>query len=256
MSEIDATVLEAVDIKGLANQQNIPYGLIIAFCIMSLWAASLFLIANIDISHLPIWLILLTMLWQTFLYTGLFITAHDAMHGSVFPQNPKINNWVGSLAVSIYGGFSYKELLKNHHYHHRYPASDRDPDFHDGTHKNPVSWYLYFMRRYFSWKQFLGLVVVLNSVRFLFHIPFPNLELFLGIPAILSSIQLFYFGTFLPHHEPDEGYQNPHRAQTNSLPMFLSFITCYHFGYHQEHHEYPHIPWWQLPKIHKLRASS
>jgi beta-carotene ketolase (CrtW type) len=48
------------------------------------------------------------------------------------------------------------------------------------------------------------------------------------------------------------GYTNPHRAQSNPLPIFWSFITCYHFGYHQEHHEYPHVPWWKLPEIHKL----
>jgi beta-carotene ketolase (CrtW type) len=62
---------------------------------------------------------------------------------------------------------------------------------------------------------------------------------------------LFYFGTFLPHREPEEGYSNIHCAQSNSLPVFWSFITCYHFGYHQEHHEYPHVPWWHLPVIYK-----
>jgi len=50
-------------------------------------------------------------------------------------QNPKINNLVGSLAVFLYGLFDYKQLLKKHWSHHHHPASELDPDFHDGKHK-------------------------------------------------------------------------------------------------------------------------
>ena len=69
-------------------------------------------------------------------------------------------------------------------------------------------------------------------------------------------MQLFYFGTFLPHSEPEGGYSEPHRAKSTSYPVWLSFITCYHFGYHEEHHEYPHVCWWQLPEIYQLRLNS
>ncbi|MDQ1141520.1 fatty acid desaturase [Pedobacter agri] len=37
------------------------------------------------------------------LYTGLFITAHDAMHGTI-SSNKTINNFFGYLAVFIYAG--------------------------------------------------------------------------------------------------------------------------------------------------------
>jgi beta-carotene ketolase (CrtW type) len=188
------------------------------------------------------------MFWQTFLYTGLFIIAHDAMHGAVFPKSPKINHWIGTVVLTLYGLLSYEKLLKKHWLHHRYPATEIDPDFHDGQHKNPIAWYLHFMKGYWSWTQIIGLTLIFNLSAYILHLSRLNLTLFWVIPALLSSVQLFYFGTFLTHREPEGGYHNLHRAQTISLPVFWSFITCYHFCYHEEHHEYPHLPWWRLPQ--------
>lgn len=257
MTELDIVTLPPVGIdQELTGKKDTSYGLFIALGIISLWAISLGVFLSLNVAEWPGWIIPFAMLWQTFLYTGLFITAHDAMHGSVCSENLKLNRLIGSVAVNLYGLFSYKELLKKHWLHHQHPASDRDPDFHDGKHANPILWYLYFMNRYWNWKQLIGLPAVFHLTRFIFHIPSQNLILFWMIPALLSSVQLFYFGTFLPHREPEAGYTNPHRAQTNSFSPFWSFLTCYHFGYHEEHHEYPHIPWWQLPAIHKTRMQS
>ncbi|HEY9845933.1 MAG TPA: fatty acid desaturase, partial [Candidatus Caenarcaniphilales bacterium] len=100
------------------------------------------------------------------------------------------------------------------------------------------------------------LMIVFNIINFTLKVPENNLTLFWVVPSILSSVQLFYFGTFLPHQEPQAGYIEPHRAQSTPLPVFWSFITCYHFGYHQEHHEYPHVPWWQLPAVYQARTKA
>ena len=125
-------------------------GLVVGLSVISIWGISLTFFLSIDATKISIWLIIPAILWQMFLYTGLFITAHDAMHGVVFPQKPKINHLVGSLSVIIYGLFSYKKLLKSHWLHHCHPASDLDPDFHDGKNKNPFSWYFHFFRKYWS----------------------------------------------------------------------------------------------------------
>ena len=70
------------------------------------------------------------------------------------------------------------------------------------------------------------------------------------VPQVLSSVQLFYFGTYLPHR-PTSPYQGEglHKARSNSYPTWLSLITCYHFGYHFEHHYAPFVPWWSLPRF-------
>jgi beta-carotene/zeaxanthin 4-ketolase len=100
------------------------------------------------------------------------------------------------------------------------------------------------------------LLIIVIFLSYIFQICPINVGLFWAFPLILSSLQLFYFGTFLPHRQPLEGYNNFHRANSTQLPIFLSFLSCYHFGFHQEHHEFPYIPWWQLPMISIVIAPS
>jgi beta-carotene ketolase (CrtW type) len=81
-----------------------------------------------------------------------------------------------------------------------------------------------------------------------------NLIVFWEIPAILSTLQLFYFGTYLPHrgeHHPTDKF----KAKSQKLNHFLAFITCYFFGYHHEHHAYPYLPWWNLAKAKEKEDS-
>ncbi|HEY9627593.1 MAG TPA: fatty acid desaturase [Coleofasciculaceae cyanobacterium] len=224
-------------------------GLAIACLIITVWATSLALLMAWTTAEQHLSWTILAVFWQAFLYTGLFITAHDAMHRAVFPRHPQINHLIGAFALLIYGLFSYKYLLKAHWQHHDHPASPLDPDFHDGKHKNGFAWYLYFVKRYWSWWRLLGLIVVYHAMHQLLHVPEYNLRWFWVVPSLLSSVQLFYFGTFLPHREPATGYWNSFRAQSTYRPWLLSFLACYHFGYHLEHHEYPHVPWWRLPAI-------
>ncbi|HAX76402.1 MAG TPA: beta-carotene ketolase [Cyanobacteria bacterium UBA11372] len=241
--------MQSLRITSIYEDEESNKGIAIAVSIISLWAISLIFLLNLDLDQIPIIWLGVGLVLQTFLYTGLFITAHDAMHGVVYPKNPTINNFVGTVALLVYGLFSYKELLKKHHLHHRFPSSEKDPDFHDLKHKDFFSWYLYFMKNYWSWTRLMGLGLIFIILHFALQIPIANMALFWIIPSILSSVQLFYFGTFLTHQEPEDGYTNPHRAESTSFPVFWSFITCYHFGYHEEHHEYPNLPWWKLPEV-------
>jgi beta-carotene/zeaxanthin 4-ketolase len=231
-------------------------GVLIACSIIGIWATSLLVLLSIQVSEMPIWLRICAIVWQTFLYTGLFITAHDAMHGAVAPNNPRLNNFIGSLALRIYALFSFKEMIQTHWQHHRTPASATDPDFHDGRLDNPISWYFHFMQRYWSWTRFIALVATYHLLHRLFGFPEANLTYFWLIPSIVSSLQLFYFGTYLPHRKPRGGYTNEHCAQDSGWGLFWSFISCYHFGYHEQHHEHPELPWWQLPESYAKHKAS
>jgi beta-carotene ketolase (CrtW type) len=226
-------------------------GILVSSTIIFVWLTSLFSLLNLKIYLLHPGVIMLAICWQTFLYTGLFITAHEAMHGLVCSQNLQINHLIGAIAVSLYAFFPYKKLLLKHWLHHRYPATPLDPDFHDGTNTSFWRWYFHFLKGYGCWQQLGSLIISLSIIKYELHIPAINLALFILIPSIFSSLQLFYFGTFLPHREPQGGYCYPHRSQSHALPRFWSFIACYHFGYHQEHHEHPQAPWWQLPEIYR-----
>ncbi|HEY9812024.1 MAG TPA: beta-carotene ketolase, partial [Candidatus Sericytochromatia bacterium] len=101
-----------IELRSMLKSGGKYYAVMIAFTILAVWAYSIALLMSLDISQLPTWGLLIAILWQTFLYTGLFITAHDAMHGIVFPQNRKINDFIGTLFLILYAYLSYEELEK------------------------------------------------------------------------------------------------------------------------------------------------
>ncbi len=229
--------------------------ILIAGVIILLWLSSLIILFSIDVSHLPLFWIVFAVILRAFLHTGIFITTHDAMHGTVFAQNRKVNDFIGCVAARLYVLLSYKTLLEKHRLHHRYPASAKDPDFCEQGQKNPFVWYIKFMKGYLegnqTWVLLIGMAIIFVSLHRGLNIPVINLLLFWVLPILLSSIQLFYFGIFLPHRRPKGGYKNRHRTQSSYYSVFWSFLTCYHFGYHWEHHEYPHLPWYKLPSAVK-----
>lgn len=186
------------------------------------------------------------------LNVGLFIIAHDAMHGSLAPRRPTVNRLFGRVALALYAGFWFDHLRKSHFEHHRRPGTADDPDF--SAHSQLLPWYAGFLRRYFGWPQFLALAVATVALR-LAGAPMGNILLFWAAPAILSSLQLFYFGTYLPHRPGQEEFADDHRARSNAFGWLASLLSCYHFGYHHEHHLAPHVPWWRLPDERRRRQA-
>jgi beta-carotene ketolase (CrtW type) len=171
------------------------------------------------------------------LYTGLFITAHDAMHGTV-SSSPKLNFFFGQVCTALYAAFSFNQLFAKHHEHHRHVHSEKDPDYHEG---NFVRWYFRFMLQYLSIWQVLIMAIAFNVLKLWFNEV--NLLLFWVLPSLLSTLQLFYFGTWLPHHG---SHDNQHHSSSQKKNHILAFLSCYFFGYHYEHHDAPGVPWWRL----------
>ena len=228
-------------------------GLVFAICILAMWAILLSYFLQYDIKQRP-GLILPGLIFLTFIYTGIFITAHDAIHGTIMPRKHKLNAAIGRFCLFIYALLPYNKVRSKHFEHHRYPGSFKDPDYHNRAHRGFWAWYLHFLFTYVTWWQLFGMALIFNILHHFLHIPITNLFIFWMAPALLSTLQLFYFGTYLPHREPQEGYDNRHHAKSNDYSVWLSFLTCYHFGYHWEHHEYPGTPWWRLPARRKNRA--
>ena len=159
-------------------------GILIAFIMISVWLITMLALLQWNFS----WqnpLVYLMILVQMHLYTGLFITAHDAMHGTVSPS-ARINFFVGQLCSGLYAAFSFRKLSSKHHQHHRYVHSERDPDYHHG---NFLAWYVKFIRQYISIGQILILALVFNVLKVWFAER--NLLLFWVLPPLLSTLQLF-----------------------------------------------------------------
>ncbi len=245
------------------TQTNSQIGLVIATSIILFWFASLIKFLTLDISQIPLVLIILGVFVRSFLHTGLFITTHEAIHGLI-SSDRQINNGIGHITSFLYALLPYKVLTKNHRLHHRYPASNKDPDFHASN--NFLFWYLNFMREYQTGRQAWILVIgmaIIFCLLICLQISPTNIFLFWVIPIIVSSLQLFTFGIFLPHRQEQKDcsnrqswhYQDRHRAKTIDYSVFCSFIACYHFSYHWEHHQYPYLPWYKLPLVHQQQKN-
>ncbi len=235
-------------------------GVVVASTIVALWITSLVLVFSLDVSTLLPLGILPIVLGRTFIQTGLFIVAHDAIHGSVLPGNRRVNYWFGRLTLALYALLPYQKLEHHHRQHHLQPGRLGDPDFHDGIDDRLGTWYIKFMQEYLDFRQkvvlFFGMKVIFFTLYLGCHVPIPNLFLFWVLPIVLSSMQLFFFGTYLPHRSAGTApitsqHQNTHNAVSSNYSIVWSFLTCYHFGYHWEHHEYPSLPWYRLPAARK-----
>jgi beta-carotene ketolase (CrtW type) len=112
------------------------------------------------------------------------------------------------------------------------------------------------MRKYISWQQLSKLSLLVLGITYLGQISWLNLILGWGLPLILSSLQLFTFGTFFPHRRLETDGGNTHQIHSLNLSPFWSFIACYNFAYHWEHHQYPHLPWWKLSLVKTNKSSN
>ncbi len=194
--------------------------------------------------------------FNCWLYVGLFIVAHDCMHGSLFPLKPSWNRSMGRLCLTVYAGFEFDRLNRKHHLHHRYSGTEGDPDFDPSPPHGFLNWYLRFFREYFGIKQAAFLAVVAAVYLLVLGVSTANLMAFWALPAVLSSVQLFYFGTYLPHRPAVTPFADRHCARSNEWSWLASLLSCFHFGCHHEHHLHPREPWWRLPSVRAARSGT
>jgi beta-carotene ketolase (CrtW type) len=220
-------------------------GIVIALVIIFFWAANLFYSLSFVPVNLSNPLFYLHVLLQGYLYTGLFITGHDAMHRTV-SRNRKINDAFGWISSLLFAGLSYNRLIKNHFKHHKSPGVDDDPDFYTKS-QNFFVWWSVFLYRYTTITQLIFMAAAFNILKIWFDQT--AIIFFWIIPAFLGTFQLFFFGTYLPHKYPHLEKMLPHNARSQKRNHLWAMISCYFFGYHYEHHERPATPWWQLYKL-------
>lgn len=237
------------------NRHQALVGLTLAVTILATWAVThVYALFFFSWSQpAAVWLAPFLVMFLTWLYVGLFIIAHDCMHGSLVPFRPAVNRAIGRLCLFLYAGFSYDKLNPKHHLHHRHSGTGGDPDFHDEHPHGFWPWYAKFFGEYFALREFI-VIALINLFYLAVGAPITNVLAFWALPAVLSSLQLFLFGTYLPHKPAIPAFTDRHRARSNDYPWWLSLLTCFHFGYHHEHHLFPSVPWWRLPAARSNRA--
>ena len=143
----------------------------------------------------------------------------------------------------MYVGLNYDFLEAAHGLHHRSPATDEDRL---SRWKWPCSWFVAFMRRYLTMGQLMWMGACFLLITNLLPTTPVQAVLFWALPLVLSTLQLFAVGTWLPHRPGTYRGTGHLKARSLELSPTLSLLACYHFGYHYEHHARPDIPWWRL----------
>ncbi len=227
----------------LATRISVGSAALLGACWVAIHLVGIF---AVDLAVAPWWGVVPLVLAQAWLSTGLFIVAHDCMHGSFAPGRPALNRAVGRFCLMIYAGLDYDRLLPAHHKHHSHVGTADDPDFHAPDPTKPLPWLISFFHGYYTHAQLLRITLA-ACVWMLLGAQLLNIAVFWAVPALLALGQLFYFGTFLPHRHA-EAFADHHNARSTRLPHWASALTCFHFGgYHHEHHLHPRLPWWALP---------
>ena len=232
-----------------STQRGLQLGALIGIS----WLVTLAIGLRIDLNQLHPLLITGLVLSRSFLHTGLFILAHDAMHNSLVPGHRLINRRIGRLCLWLYAGLNYDACRRNHVRHHLMPESEADPDFCPTNNRSLLAWFVRFLRNYLNPAQLSRLLLVLTVLLFAADSfqsqPFVTLTVIYLLPLLISTAQLFFVGTYLPHRK--EHQQTRHEVSIKSLNLhpFASLLACYHFGYHREHHNNPRAPWFLLPEL-------
>lgn len=224
-------------------------GLTLAAMIFGAWLAlHIFAMFVFDLTWASVPFALMLAVVQCWLSVGLFIISHDAMHGSLIPGAKRANAAIGASLLFLYAGFSWRKMRDAHFDHHKLAGKTGDPDFDEN---NPAAfwpWYLTFLKRYFGLSSILLVSSVVTLYWLVLDVPVTTIVLLYGAPAIASSVQLFYFGTYRPHHHDGAEFADRHNARSENFGRLASLLSCFHFGYHHEHHCRPDTPWWGLPK--------
>jgi fatty acid desaturase len=202
------------------------------------------------------------------------ILMHDACH-SLLSKNSTLNRWLGFIA-GVPGLVSVSAYRSIHLAHHGHTRTEADPDDIENSITNSipavlvyyvvmfVGIYIYLftvpivgyqkanagLRRKVA-VEYSIMALIYGAVFFL--VPFEAvLQLWL-IPLLIAG-QLSNVRGLAEHGMTTSGNEFIDTRTVISNP-FVRFMMC-NLNFHLEHHLFPAVPWYNLPKLHRLLVES
>lgn len=223
--------------------------------------------------YIPVWLIISGSLY------GMYSLLHDAIHYSI-TRNKRLNDLIGQVFLGFPLWIPLPEMRQAHLDHHRYLQTEKDPEFKHLQYKefqfpkSRMEWVMIFLGdlsginfAYYKMQKLLAmlrrpsalklsdlwpllLVLVLAASALYLHC-WKALLLYWLIPyatlyQLLNRIRL---STEHFHIDGDNPYKT--RSVLPRAP-FKWLLAPYNLGYHLDHHLYPSVPFYQLPRLHRL----
>lgn len=216
---------------------------------------------------------------------GLAILMHDATHYR-FLKNRTLNDLFSNLFI-MYPLFSSIEIYrKNHLAHHQQLNTEEDPDWVAKIGKraftfpkSKVAFFLmlgsylilyqgimdsvWFIKRFGGNKKTEGSQTKGKTAKWAFYLLLFGAITWLGIwkyyllfwvVPYLSTFFMFQYIRSVAEHFGGLTYDNLLTSTRTVKPSLLErfFISPHNVGYHLEHHLFPGVPFYNLPKLHRL----
>jgi fatty acid desaturase len=200
---------------------------------------------------------------------------HEALHGNLF-RSPFFDRWVGfALGVpTLFSSAAYKVAHLNHH---RYTRSEKDMDefsYACRTHRQYVAlFYASFLvgsllymcavpvkayamashinRRRIVAEYSLMLLIYGTAVSFAILMRHSEWLLWYWLAPISVAVVLANIRALAEHMGTSGAADALLKTRTTTSNRLVSFLML-NLNYHLEHHLFPAIPWYNLPRVHRL----
>ena len=215
---------------------------------------------------------LLCYLVAGFSLSTLSVLGHESCH-NLFTRNPKIDRWIEFMCglPVLFSAAGYRIM---HPMHHKYLHTEQDPDDMENVSKNPLLLRIVYIF-IFTFGVYLYLVMVpLNAIKKGTRREAVGVILeWLVMAALVAAAWWFLPARVMlkawlfplivagqvanlrgiAEHGMTTGGNEFTDSRTVTTHPVISFMMC-NINYHLEHHLYPGVPWYNLPKLHRILA--
>ncbi len=248
-----------------------PWWNLVALLFVVLWIGT-----GIALMSYPVWYVRLPgYLFIGVLIHGLGNFMHEAIHGNLF-RSRQLDRWVGFLCglptLFQITGYGVSHLL-----HHKHTRTEHDPDsmmnFSSNRIMQSIIFYTSAIVGVFLYHMRLPLVVFTRGTKkdrgklavetiitvasvglllfFAFRFQFLDVVVHCWlIPLLAAALIANIRGGWAEHELTEPGHPLTQTRTVTSTRLY-SFFNI-NLNYHLEHHLFPSIPWYNLPKLHRL----